>query len=58
MKLIWDDIKKHFLWFFVVLTLGFCIGKLYTWDAIISDCKVIGAFRIASTAFQCKMMVP
>lgn len=40
------------------LILGFGIGKIYTWETIITDCKVLGAFRMVNTAFQCKMMVP
>jgi len=43
---------------FLCLSFGFGLGKIYTWDSTITDCKVLGAFRIASTAFQCKMMAP
>ena len=43
---------------FICLVIGFGFGKVYTWDSIIIDCKVLGAFRISSTAFQCKMMAP
>ena len=42
----------------ICLLIGFCAGKIYTWDSIIIDCKVLGAFRIANTAFHCKMMAP
>lgn len=42
----------------VCLVIGFCIGKVYTWDAIITDCKVLGAFRIATTPFHCKVLAP
>ena len=54
----WVEAKRQAVWLIVALTVGFGLGKLYTWDTIISDCKVIGAFRIANTAFHCKMMVP
>lgn len=37
---------------------GFVAGKIYTWDSTITDCKVLGAFRIANTAFSCKMLAP
>ncbi len=40
------------------LVVGFVAGKVYTWDSIIVDCKVLGAFRIANTAFHCKMLTP
>ena len=43
---------------FACIFLGFIAGKVYTWDATITDCKVLGAFRIANTAFACKMMAP
>ena len=54
----WVEAKKQFLWMSVALVFGFGLGKLYTWDDIINDCKVVGAFRIAKTAVQCKVMVP
>lgn len=43
---------------FACLVIGFALGKIYTWDSTITDCKVLGAFRIANTAFSCKMMAP
>lgn len=58
MKEIWEDVRKKFLGISVAVFIGFCMGKIYTWDTIISDCKVVGAFRIANTAFHCKMMTP
>lgn len=57
-KSFWEEAKKQFIWMIVSLAVGFMIGKIYTWDSIISDCKVVGAFRIANTAFQCKMLTP
>lgn len=58
MKEIWIDIKKYAIVWVVALFIGFVMGKIYTWDTIISDCKVVGAFRISNTAFHCKMLVP
>jgi len=58
MKSFWEDVKRYAAVWFVALVVGFCIGKLYTWDTIITDCKVLGSFRIANTAFHCKMMAP
>jgi hypothetical protein len=43
---------------FICLLVGFGMGKIYTWDSTITDCKVLGAFRIANTAFMCKVMAP
>lgn len=57
-KFFWEEAKKQFIWMMIALAVGFMIGKIYTWDSIISDCKVVGAFRIANTAFQCKMLTP
>lgn len=42
----------------VCILIGFLAGKVYTWDSIIVDCKVLGMFRISNTAFNCKMMTP
>jgi hypothetical protein len=50
--------KKVMAGVLACIVLGFVAGKVYTWDTIIVDCKVLGAFRIASTPFQCKMMAP
>lgn len=58
MKELWQEMKKQFWPMIVVLVVGFCLGKIYTWDTIITDCKVLGTFRIANTAFACKIMVP
>lgn len=58
MKQLWVDMKKQLAWLTIAMIVGFCIGKIYTWDTMISDCKVVGAFRIANTAFHCKMMAP
>lgn len=58
MKEIWNDMKKYAIVWFVALIVGFTMGKIYTWDSIITDCKVLGTFRIVNTAFHCKMMAP
>ena len=54
----WSEIKKQMLFISIAMALGFGLGKLYTWDATITDCKVLGVFRIANTAFHCKMVAP
>lgn len=57
-KFWWTEAKKQLMWMTVAIVVGFGLGKIYTWDTLIADCKVLGVFRIANTAFQCKMMVP
>ena len=58
LKAWWVEAKKQTMWMAIALVFGFGLGKIYTWDTIISDCKVVGAFRIANTAFYCKLMAP
>ena len=57
-KSTWSDIKRYATVWLVAVIVGFVLGKIYTWDTIITDCKVLGVFRIANTAFACKMMAP
>jgi hypothetical protein len=57
-KEVWNDMKRYTTIWIIAIVIGFCAGKIYTWDTIITDCKVLGVFRIANTAFHCKMMVP
>lgn len=52
------EARKQLAWMFVAFVFGFGLGKIYTWDTLISDCKVVGAFRIANTAFHCKVLAP
>ena len=58
MKELWEDFKNKFIVIAVAMFAGFLLGKVYTWDTLITDCKVLGTFRIANTAFHCKMLVP
>lgn len=58
MKELFEEVKKRFLGVAVAVFFGFILGKIYTWDTIITDCKVLGSFRIANTAFYCKLMAP
>ena len=57
-KFWWTEAKKQLMWMTIAMVVGFGLGKIYTWDTLITDCKVLGVFRIANTAFQCKMLVP
>ena len=56
--MLFEEVKKKFLGIAVAVFVGFILGKIYTWDTIITDCKVLGSFRIANTAFYCKLMAP
>ena len=58
MKELLNDMKKYATAWIIAVIIGFVMGKIYTWDTLITDCKVLGTFRIANTAFNCKMMVP
>lgn len=58
MKQAWIEFKRTAFYWCVAVFLGFVIGKVYTWDTLITDCKVLGTFRIANTAFYCKVMAP
>ena len=52
------EARKQAAWMLFAMFVGFGLGKLYTWDTLITDCKVLGTFRIANTAFHCKMLAP
>jgi hypothetical protein len=58
MKEYFVEAKKQATWMLIALVVGFGLGKIYTWDTVITDCKVLGTFRIANTAFHCKMLTP
>jgi hypothetical protein len=52
------NVKNNaWIWIFLVV-FGFGLGKLYTLDSIVLDCKILGTFRFANAAFYCKAMTP
>lgn len=55
MKKIWEIVKEDFWYLLIAFVIGAGISKLYTYDTIIKDCKVLGAFRINNTAFGCQI---
>ena len=55
MKELWVNIKKHTAWCIIVLLAGFILGKVVTWDAIITDCKVIGMTRYGHVPMGCRV---
>ena len=55
MKEFWLELKKSVWVSIVLIVIGFCGGKIYTYDSIIADCKIVGAFRVLNTAFACRI---
>lgn len=49
------NVKHILLGGIACIMLGFGMGKLFTWESTMIDCKVLGAFRIGNTAFHCKI---
>lgn len=55
MKEIWDSTKKNaWTWLFMII-FGFGLGKLFTYNSIVIDCKVLSMFRVGDIAFDCRM---
>lgn len=57
-KAVWFDARRFLVLWLIAVAFGFAMGKVYTWDSTIADCRVMGVFRIANTAFQCKILMP
>ena len=55
MKDLWTDIKVYMGVFIGAVVIGFCIGKLYTWNDIITDCKVLGMTRYGNLPVGCRV---
>ena len=55
MKEIIEQFKKSFWTCFFCIIVGIMLGKLYVYVDIATDCKVLGMFRIQTTAFDCRM---
>ena len=54
----WANVKNNaWVWVFLII-FGFGLGKLYTYDSLVLDCRVLGMFRFADHAFYCKVMTP
>lgn len=55
MKDIIDSIKKNaWMWLFL-LCFGYGLGKQLTYINIVSDCQVLGMFRLGDRPFDCRM---
>lgn len=55
MKEIIENMKQRFMPWMVLMFFGFMVGKQITQLNIISDCEVLGMFRIAEKPFDCRM---
>ena len=55
MKDVWNKVKAYAGIWCVALILGFMMGKIYTWDAVITDCKVLGMTRFGMTPMGCRV---
>ena len=51
----WIEAKRQMVWMLIALVVGFGLGKLYTWDAVITDCKVLGMTRFGMTPMGCRV---
>ena len=50
-----EQTKKRFMPWMILMFFGFVVGKQITYMNIMSDCKVLGMFRIADKPFDCRM---
>ena len=55
MKDIWERWKKQVLALFMAALFGYCVGKVYTWNDIITDCKVLGMTRYGQLPIGCRV---
>ena len=54
MKEIIASMKQRFMPWMFLMFFGFCVGKQITYMNIISDCQVLGMFRIGDRPFGCQ----
>ena len=58
----WTEFKGWLSQWWQAALIGFVMGLItcqaYTYNNLINDCRILNAFRIAGTAFTCKVMVP
>jgi hypothetical protein len=55
MKELLDTAKKNAITWLVMLSIGFGMGKLVTYNNIVADCEVLGMFRIGDYGAQCRI---
>ena len=54
-KEVWNDMKRYATIWIIAVIVGFVMGKIYTWDAVITDCKVLGMTRFGMTPMGCRV---
>ena len=55
MKQLWERVKFYAGVWFAALILGFFMGKFYAYDAVITDCKVLGMTRFGDVPMGCRV---
>ena len=55
MKDIFESFKKNFVTYMFLLITGFGIGKAMTYNNILTDCRVLGMFRVSDTPVGCRV---
>ena len=55
MKQWWEESKKQIMWLFLAALFGYYVGKVYTVDSIITDCKVLGMTRYWNVPIGCRV---
>ena len=54
-KNLMEKIKELWLAYLICMCVGYCIGKLYAYDEIIKDCKVLGMTRYGNLPIGCRV---
>ena len=55
LKTAWSEVKKTVTVWLIALVIGFGLGKVYTIDSIITDCKVLGMTRFGNVPMGCRI---
>ena len=55
LKSAWADVKKTVVVWLIALIIGFGLGKIYTIEGIITDCKVLGMTRFGTVPMGCRV---
>ena len=50
-----DEFKRGFWASLILIAVGFSLGRTYAYDSVITDCRVLGMFRIGSTPIGCRV---
>ena len=55
MEKVWNDVKRYAAIWCIAMVLGFFMGKLYSSDSVITDCKVLGMTRFGDVPMGCRV---